>query len=362
MSTHDATPINSETPTVMSSASSWRFVNHAPAWLRWRWLALIWLAMIAYGSLIPFDFHVEALYQQTGGWAQLILHILTSPRWVFVDAMGQAADGGSWIADGWTNLALYGPLGLFLRLGFRRRRWTRRRQVLTAAVVLLSVSYLLESTQSLTWSRVPSLIDVLANVSGGLFAALLAVHIRAAFTTVVFGVYCRITRLLYASVGALRRKRGVLYTVILVDIGLVLAWVWYVVGRSTPTSNNWLPFANEFMLPYDLAAVRIAENMIVYCLAAMLISLPLLAMNIRRRFDWLVLAMALLAALRQGIVHFEGFSPSLRADVTQWILAVGAAVVLATSAHLVAHAVRTSNRRRTDQQVAVERRRQPAFT
>lgn len=116
------------------------------------WLLLAVVALIAYGSLYPFNFKRDAI---EGG----ILEALQQLTWV------RAGRG-----DRISNVLLYVPLGfcLFLWLESGRRRW-----LAALAVVALgaSLSLLIEVAQVFISPRVPSLTDLSLNAAGTLAGA-----------------------------------------------------------------------------------------------------------------------------------------------------------------------------------------------
>ncbi|HSW07788.1 VanZ family protein [Aquabacterium sp.] len=123
-------------------------------------LAVLWLALVVYASLFPFD---NWRWPPGAGLADLMR--LRWPRW--------------WDRfDVMSNLLGYLPLGLLVGLGALRggQHWALAtgRAVLAGA----GVSYLLEVTQQLLPQRVPSLMDWVLNTGGatlGAVAALLLV-------------------------------------------------------------------------------------------------------------------------------------------------------------------------------------------
>lgn len=123
-------------------------------------LAVLWLALVVYATLFPFQ-----------GWrwppgADLDdLMRLHWPRW--------------WGAfDVAANLVGYLPLGLLLAFAVRHgRRW--RYAVPLALLLGGGLSYLLEVTQQLLPQRVPSLMDWALNSAGTLLGALLAAALGA---------------------------------------------------------------------------------------------------------------------------------------------------------------------------------------
>lgn len=128
-------------------------------------LAALWLALIAYASLFPFEG-----WRWPPGAGLLELMQLRWPRW--------------WGAfDAWSNLLGYLPLGLLVGLVRLRegQRWPQA--VVAATLVGAGVSYGMELVQQLLPQRVPSLMDWVLNTAGSLLGGLLAWALRAAGLT-----------------------------------------------------------------------------------------------------------------------------------------------------------------------------------
>lgn len=125
-------------------------------------LALLWLALIGYASLFPFE---GWRWPPGAGLGELMR--LHWPRWW----------GGF---DVWANLLGYLPLGLLVglaRLGNERPGpWAWVQAVLAGA----AVSYAMELTQQLLPQRVPSLMDWVLNTAGTGIGASLAWGLRGA--------------------------------------------------------------------------------------------------------------------------------------------------------------------------------------
>lgn len=119
-------------------------------------LAWLWLALVMYASLFPFEG-----WRWPPGAALADLARLRWPRWW---------DG----FDATANLLGYMPLGLLLTLAVRRRlrRWAWAALLAVAAGAALS--FAMELTQQLLPLRVPSLMDWVLNTAGTALGALLA--------------------------------------------------------------------------------------------------------------------------------------------------------------------------------------------
>ena len=113
------------------------------------WLLLIVVALIAYGSLYPFNFKPDAFH---GG---------------FVAALRELSWARAGRGDRISNVLLYVPLGYCLFLWFESGQ---RRLLVALLVVALgaSLSLLIESAQIFISPRVPSLTDLSLNTLGTL--------------------------------------------------------------------------------------------------------------------------------------------------------------------------------------------------
>lgn len=116
------------------------------------WLLLAVIALIAYGSLYPFNFKPDAI---AGG----VLQALRELSWA-------RAGRGDRIA----NVLLYLPLGFCLFL-WLARRLRRDVSVIVAAICGSLLSLSIEVAQVYISSRVPSLVDLTLNALGTLLGA-----------------------------------------------------------------------------------------------------------------------------------------------------------------------------------------------
>ncbi|WP_395701695.1 VanZ family protein [Aquabacterium sp.] len=124
-------------------------------------LAWLWLVLVVYASLFPFDG-----WRWPPGAGLIDLMHLRWPRW--------------WdVFDVVANLLGYLPLGLLVALGTLHagRPWPRA--LLQAAAAGATVSFAMEVTQQLLPQRVPSLMDWVLNAGGALLGGLAAVLLGA---------------------------------------------------------------------------------------------------------------------------------------------------------------------------------------
>jgi VanZ family protein len=175
--------------------------SHGPA----GWLTLVIVALIAYGSLYPFDFN----WQLAGGWR---------------DALAQLSWARAGRGDRVTNVLLYLPFGLCFALwlegGMRRTV-----AVLVTGCLGAALCVAIELAQAFIPARVPSLWDVTLNVCGTLAGACGGVAWRA-----LSG------RLPHASVAG-RADR----------VAVVMVTLWF--------AWRWAPFDPQFALAKFKAAL-----------------------------------------------------------------------------------------------------------
>lgn len=163
-----------------------------------RYLALVWCALVIYGSLHPFigwrDSGASPFAFLDGGW----------PRY--------------WTAfDLALNIAAYLPLGFFLRLALHGLpgRFTA---LALAGVLSGGVSLGLESLQTWLPSRVPSNIDLACNALGGLFGAIWAQAVGPR-------IFARISMLEHRLIAGIPHA----------ELGLTLLGLWLLIQLSPET-------------------------------------------------------------------------------------------------------------------------------
>jgi VanZ family protein len=124
-------------------------------------LAWVWLAVIVYASLFPFE-----------GWRW--------PRGLgVVDALALPWPRYFIPFDIVSNLLGYLPLGLLVAVAILRRGGSAWRALLAGALAGALSAYALEVLQLMLAPRVPSLLDWLLNAAGAALGALLALVLRA---------------------------------------------------------------------------------------------------------------------------------------------------------------------------------------
>lgn len=113
-------------------------------------IALGGILAIIYGMLVPFNFHRHHLLS----WCLPITSVQPG--------------------DSITNIIIYVPMGMFLRLLFRRRGSWRIVEYAVSLLLAGGISYVTEVLQALVPARVPSLTDTAFNVFGAGIGATLA--------------------------------------------------------------------------------------------------------------------------------------------------------------------------------------------
>ena len=314
-----------------------------PVWMSSRLLLLVWVAVLVYGSLLPFDLDGKRF----AGWTAF----MTSPGWV--TPVGQSQLGiSTWVSDAAMNLALYLPLGVLLRLSFRNGGWRRAVLCVLAAAGL---SWLLECMQSLSASRYAALQDVMMNTLGATVGVAVAKPLLRVERGAVFWLFRKLALPLFAMVDAARALRNhPVWMSWAAAVGLLLmagacVWLLPTAGDHGP-GMNLLPFEWHFELPYDVAALLLGRSLIVYGLLGAVASLAMW----RGRSGWIVTTVAVFVTGMELLRWTTGAA----ADVTEPILALVGVGLGLTGIYLLIHAVRCSCRR--EQQVAfdgVDRRR-----
>ena len=333
-----------------------------PVWINAPVLAVVWVWLVLYGTLVPFDFQVDASVRENSTRIGWLLQSLTAPRWQAYESSSLSSLGlPHWLSDVVVNVALFLPLGALLRLDAARKvsRWWL--QTAYALIIVSTLSWLIECGQGLMPSRVASLNDVCLNTAGGLFGALIALRACRWGRLAIFKAYCRASYLLYHTKEFLirqRRRPVMMFLVVAVNVLVVSYWYAGAVASAGDGKGivNWLPFAEQFKRSYDVAAVQIGRSLIIYCLFSMVLSLQFMRASHRKGLWWIVIAVAVLAVAREVL---EMKVAGVGADITEPIIGIMAVGFIITTACLLVHAVRCSCRRKKQVPVAVDRRRVP---
>jgi len=297
-----------------------------PWWATPEVAALLWAGLVAYGSLMPFDFDPSRF-----GAGIFALSAERSP-----------------VEDVALNLALYVPLGVLLRLAWER--WW------LAALGVAALSYAMECAQGLSPTRVGAWQDVVSNAAPGVVAAIVTPWCVAWFRRAAFACYTR--GVLFDRTIRWARSRPWLMLVV-VAANLVLFALWWSahvspVRPSDSLATNWMPFGDHFARSYDTAALFLGRSLVVYCVLGMLLSIAMMRKTQRRPLMWVALVTAALVGVVEVVRRTAGRD---HADVTEPIVAVIAVLLVFTSAWLFIHAVRCSCRRRKAVPVEHDRRR-----
>ncbi len=133
-----------------------------------RWLLCV-IALVAYGSLLPFEFDASRL----SGALRPGPYGLTFMK------------GG--LADALTNVALFVPLGFLFLLAQSERETKSVRRLCVAAILCGVLSFLLEWGQTWSIGRVGSWNDVRCNVVGGLLGAAAAMVLTGSRQSILGG-------------------------------------------------------------------------------------------------------------------------------------------------------------------------------
>ncbi len=306
-------------------------------------LAGVVIAVLIYGSLIPFDFAWSVAVKESGGALPALLDTLASPQWIAAQ-QGVSSTGMSFtMSDLLMNLLLYLPLGVTLRMALRKRWRCWPFEVLGTVVIAFVLSWSAESLQSLMPMRVASVNDVLANSGAALAAALIAPSIWGGYRRASFWLYCRLAGVLIA-LRTFAQRPGV--AIVLASINAVVIGLWYVGELQKSGIGNQsvlaLPFERAFELPYDLGVLVLGEALLAYAGIGCLLLLLTYTGVQRIAMGWVVLgvvALAFAAELSRAATH------STAPDITGPLLALSAAAIMSVTVYTFSYAVKRSNRR-----------------
>ena len=334
-----------------------------PGWMRAPLLAMVWTGLLIYGSLLPWDINVQAVIADAGGFAPAIYQGLTSPTWLPTLHETSSLGVPSWASDLVTNLMIYGPLGVLLRLTFSRITGRHLIQVLCSIMVIVSLSWGIEATQSLIPGRYAAIQDIIANTLGGAAGVLLGHRINSLWRVSAFLLLRRTAKpmsLVSHRLQSHRDKPVVLFIALFINACLIVMWYFFSSadsGQSTQATEQGLylmPFEQAFNRSYDVAALLLGRSMIVYCLAGAVWMLTMMRGPTRRALGWVVLIAALTAATVEGIKLID---PVASADITEPLLALIAGGLVVTAGFMLVHACRCACRRVQQVPVPMERRR-----
>ncbi len=313
-------------------------------------LALAWLILVAYGSLIPLKFRTtppfDASFSQFVDWLFANIQI---PNWV-ADEPTETSPLGitGHLSDFLTNLFLYTPAAMLLKVAFKRRGFGPVRSSLAPILICFAVSFFMETAQSLMALRVSSLNDVSLNSFGGFLGAILGYPVAVAGRRLAFYFYCRFADQIHGTkraLIALWQRPSLMIIVMATNLMLAFAWLGQAAHHAPgekPAVANWLPFYTQWLKSYDMAAVQLARSMAIYGGIALIIALQLLPNKSRTPIAAIALITGSLAAAREFLfVHHRGH------DITEPLLALLAAGLVASAIALSRHAIQSSNRRTT---------------
>lgn len=323
--------------------------------LCYRLWAVLWLALVVYGALIPFRFiDLDVAIAQAGGVWPWLLATLTSPQWA-VPATGVSSLRVSAAAsDLATNLLLLTPFGALAVWGAPRRQASRA--VVAAIAIAATVSWSVECLQSLMPMRYASWHDFMANTASAGLGAAVGATLRPMVGPAAFWGYRKTaaTRHALHDAGQWLSERPGRAAGAALTLGALVAGSSWVAGRSG-VLGGWMPFSSAFAESYDVAAWRLGLTALSYLLLVVAAAGPLAAL--RARWGWTLL---LGVVAGWSLVIEVGHALHGRAaGVTGPILAILVAAAALAAAMLVSEVIRRRDRRRAARPVIVERRRRP---
>ncbi len=231
------------------NSSRYRF---RPAWL--------YLAAVAYGSLLPFQFAAPG--SDIHGLSRIV-HLLTVPRWM-----------PGPIDDLVLNALLYAPFGwITVTAAMQRCRsvgWT----IVRSIGIVAATSWTVECLQHLMPMRFASLTDWLLNAGGAGIGALAALILRP--------LLGRIGRGLIRSAGRVRISAQHTGPIAVIGLLLMVMWLGFdALPQSqrliTPSLDrvNLMPGLPHFQMSYDAAARSMATQAGSFALIALMLSLAM---------------------------------------------------------------------------------------
>ncbi len=208
------------------------------------------LVAVAYGSLLPFAF------EPAGDGAGLVAWpgaLLWTP--------GPIED---WV----TNLVLYLPAGILLRMGLRGRGWPVAVQLLGPACIIAFAALGIEAVQQVMPDRCASLCDLVANAGGGFLGAVSGpLAIGALRRRARWGVG-KLKRFVPPQAGGWRAGLA-LGLFAAAAVAFFARWGgWFFLAGAFDTDAAvdvvWLPGLREFWLPYDEGLPLLATGLAGY--------------------------------------------------------------------------------------------------
>ncbi|MEM9347143.1 MAG: VanZ family protein [Planctomycetota bacterium] len=318
-------------------------VSRRNVWTRPGVLASVLVAVVLYGSLLPFDFVWSAAVRDSGSVIAALWAALMSPQWVTAKQGVSPLGVPFVVSDLLMNLVLYLPLGVTLRMALRNRWHHWPIEMLGTCGIALALSWTVESLQSLMPMRVASLNDVLANTVAALVAAMLAPVLWQAYRRSSFWLYCRLAGVI-ARLRRLATRPGVAIAIAILNA--LLIGLWYVgelheagIGDQTVLA---LPFERAFALPYDLGVMVLGEALLAYAGIGCLLLLMTYTGIQRVAMGWVVLAVVVLAF---GAELSRAATHNAVPDITGPLLALSAAAIMGVTIYTFSFAVKRSNRR-----------------
>lgn len=286
-------------------------------------LAILYLAVVAYGSLLPFDFITTE--HATAAPLQRLGDLLAAPTW----SLGPAHDL-------LCNALLYLPFGWLAVTAARLRQRSGLPTALLAILITAAVAWTLECLQGLMPIRVASSTDWLCNVSGAGIGALAAI-ILYPLTAQIAHAVSHFAQHTARRLGKWTGRRTAAIVLLLLCVVVVRYWfdafpephrlVGPAMGRINP-----MPGLLHFMMPYDSAALTILRQAGGFALLAGLMSLALGKGRPCARSASVVLGVVLIAL---GAEVMKLYDAGRYPDITDPLLAALTAAAVATALHRV---------------------------
>lgn len=291
----------------------------APAWLNPVWLSIWYGIAITYGSLIPFDFKDNlALIDLLSAWT-------TPPAWQTDPTSYSSLSLNLTDVDLITNIGLYLPLGILLRIATRKYLVHHLSQIITSTLIASMLSSLIETTQHCLSSRIASLNDIACNTTGAFIGACLGIiinntmlHATAAFVT-FFIIPLSAIHTFFIRLSKTRFKLSIALVLLLIAVTLLLYGLFHSVMHTGNRSHTIiLPFVAHQKYSYDVAASLLAQSSIIYLISGLLLASTLHTLRSDKVRVLTIIFIALLSASSHAIY---GWLFNNAYDFTELILA-----------------------------------------
>lgn len=255
-------------------------ITTTPGWLNPIWLTVLCALTITYGSLIPFDFkshfNISALLS---AWTTL-------PHWHEESNARSSLGFNLSLVDYATNIILYIPLGMLLRITIHKFLNHIVSQITLSIIIATLMCWLIETTQHGLNSRVASLNDIAWNSTGAVIGAIFGINLRntAINTTAVFvNYFIHPLSTLHTYLVRLSHSRFRISLILLLTSFSICLLSYGLFHNTTPGDKQFqtsiLPFVAYQQRSYDVAAVLLAQSIGIYLITGLLLAFTMPAFH-----------------------------------------------------------------------------------